>query len=74
MNDKRDVDGSFLPDHIRLKNTGKLLRKLSIDELPQLLIVLLGDKSLIGPRPLSVSYLPLNYWLSKQKAYSSTRN
>lgn len=59
MNDKRDASGQLLPDHIRLTTIGFWIRKLSIDELPQLLNVLKGNISLIGPRPLLMEYLPL---------------
>lgn len=59
MNDKKDVNGNLLPDEKRLTTIGKLIRKLSIDELPQLFNVLIGDMSLIGPRPLLMEYLPL---------------
>ena len=59
MSNERDENGALLPDELRLKGVGKVLRSLSLDELPQLFNVLRGDMSLIGPRPLLVKYLPL---------------
>lgn len=59
MTDERDENGNLLPDEKRLTAIGKLIRKTSIDELPQLFNVLKGDMALIGPRPLLVKYLPL---------------
>lgn len=59
MTDERDALGNLLPDGQRLTKVGKFVRSTSIDELPQLINVLKGDMSLIGPRPLLVRYLPL---------------
>ena len=59
MTDERDADGNLLPDIKRLTKVGKFVRRLSIDELPQLVNMLKGDMSLIGPRPLLSKYLTL---------------
>lgn len=59
MNDKRDAEGNLLPDAVRLTAIGTLVRKTSMDEIPQLINVLKGEMSLIGPRPLLTHYLHL---------------
>ena len=59
MTDQRDGEGNLLPDEVRLTKFGRLLRKTSLDELPEALNILKGDMSVVGPRPLLVKYLPL---------------
>lgn len=59
MNDKKDKSGKLLPDNMRLTKYGKFVRSYSLDELPQVINVLIGDMSIIGPRPLLPKYLPL---------------
>jgi lipopolysaccharide/colanic/teichoic acid biosynthesis glycosyltransferase len=58
MNDKKDGHGNLLSDEKRLSKVGKIIRKTSLDEIPQLINVVKGDMSLIGPRPLLPEYLP----------------
>lgn len=65
MSMEKDADGNLLPDSKRLNRYGKFLRSTSLDELPELLNILKGDMSLIGPRPLSVMYLP--YYNEQEK-------
>lgn len=65
MTDERDENGNLLPDELRLTRFGKILRSLSLDELPELFNVLKGDMSIIGPRPLSIKYLP--YYNEQEK-------
>ena len=65
MSNKKDENGKLLPDAERLTKFGKILRSTSLDELPELFNILKGDMSLIGPRPLAVSYLP--YYNDKEK-------
>ena len=59
MTDEKDAEGELLPDAERLTKIGRIVRSLSIDELPQLINILKGDMSFIGPRPLMTKYLPL---------------
>lgn len=58
MDNRKDKDGNLLPDEIRLNKYGRFLRASSLDELPELINILKGDMSIIGPRPLLVAYLP----------------
>ena len=67
MTDKKDSNGDFLPDGKRLTGVGKFIRKTSLDELPQLINVLKGDMSIIGPRPLLPEYLPLYNEIQKKR-------
>lgn len=71
MTDKRDADGKLLPDSERLTSFGKLLRKTSLDELPELFCILKGDMSFIGPRPLLVEYLP--YYTERERLRHTVR-
>ena len=59
MTCEKDKDGNLLPDEVRLTRYGEILRSTSLDELPELLNILKGDMSIVGPRPLLVQYLPL---------------
>jgi lipopolysaccharide/colanic/teichoic acid biosynthesis glycosyltransferase len=65
MNDKRDQEGNLLTDHERMTKIGRFIRNSSMDEIPQLINVLKGDMSIVGPRPLLVSYL--EFYNSEQK-------
>lgn len=67
MTDKKDTDGNLLPDAKRLTAVGKFVRRTSLDEIPQLINVIKGDMSLIGPRPLLVAYLPLYNHVQKRR-------
>jgi len=67
MTDKKSRDGELLPDSERLTKVGSFVRKTSLDEIPQLLNVIKGDMSLIGPRPLLVQYLPLYNEVQKRR-------
>src|SRR5690606_32506443 len=71
MNDKRDTEGRLMPDAARLTTVGAFVRKTSLDEIPQLINVLKGDMSLIGPRPLFVRYLP--YYTEREKLRHTVR-
>lgn len=71
MSDKKDKNGNLLPDAQRLTKIGSFVRKTSLDEIPQLINVLKGDMSLIGPRPLLVHYLP--YYTEREKLRHTVR-
>lgn len=67
MTDERDESGRLMPDNIRLTGFGKFLRSTSLDELPELWNILVGDMSIVGPRPLLVQYLPLYNEIQKRR-------
>lgn len=69
MTDARDENGQLLPDSVRLTSFGKFLRSTSLDELPELFNIFKGDMSIIGPRPLLVSYLP---WYTEEERLRHT--
>lgn len=71
MTDEKDENGHLLPDAVRLTKFGRFLRGTSLDELPELFNILKGDMSIIGPRPLLVSYLP--YYSEREKLRHSVR-
>lgn len=71
MNDKKDSNGNFLSDYERLTKIGSFVRKTSLDEIPQLINVVKGDMSLIGPRPLLTKYL--NYYTGEEKLRHSVK-
>lgn len=71
MTDERDASGQLLPDKNRLTLLGKVLRRTSLDELPELINVLLGEMSLVGPRPLLMSYLP--YYSERERIRHQVR-
>ncbi len=71
MTDEKDAEGKRLPDAVRLTRFGKFLRATSLDELPELFNILKGDMSIIGPRPLLVSYLP--YYTERERLRHSVR-
>ena len=71
MNDAKDADGKLLPDALRLTRLGSLIRKTSLDEIPQLINVVKGDMSLVGPRPLLLEYL--QYYTEEEKLRHTVR-
>ena len=71
MSNKKDKDGSLLPDKERITGYGEFIRKTSLDELPELINILKGDMSIVGPRPLLIKYLP--YYTDKEKIRHTVR-
>ena len=71
MTDERDEEGNLLPDSVRLTKFGRILRTTSLDELPELWNILKGDMSMIGPRPLLISYLP--YYTEEERLRHTVR-
>lgn len=71
MNERRDAAGALLPDSERLTPVGRWVRRTSLDEIPQLINVLKGDMSLVGPRPLLIKYLP--YYSGKERLRFSVK-
>lgn len=71
MDNRKDKNGNLLPDDVRLNKYGRLLRKTSLDELPEAFNIIKGDMSVIGPRPLLVKYLP--YYTEEERTRHSVR-
>lgn len=67
MNDSRDLNGNLLPDNLRMTKIGSIIRRTSMDEIPQLINVLKGEMSIIGPRPLLIEYLSLYSDIQKKR-------